>query len=228
MISAGAKEDIFLSKQLKRRCGTLVVVPGELQLVGNYLNSDHGFDFITIKGTDLEGLTGSQLQVVPGTVDFSGIVKVSHESMNHSWTVKSAEPKLKEQVLEIARASFESSRFHQDDRIDSQSAQELKASWASNFFDGTRGDDMLVATSQEGNVAGFCLLLTDGDKLVVDLIAVSADCRGRGVGTKLLSGLNGREISAGTQTINTAAARLYRSVGLVERSHTDVRHWHRQ
>lgn len=192
-----------------------------------YLESDHGFDLITIKGPNLEGLTTSQLQVVPGTVDFSGVVKVSQESMNHSWTVKDAEPQLKEEVAEIARASFEFSRFHQDDRVDKQSARELKASWASNFFEGKRGDKMLVATSRESNVAGFCLLLTDGDKLILDLIAVGEDFRGHGVGTKLLGSLNGKKLSAGTQTINSVAARLYKSVGLIEGTKTDIRHWHR-
>ena len=84
----------------------------------------------------------------------------------------------RERVVEIAGQSFAYSRFHQDPLIPLDVANAIKADWTEAYFDGTRGNEMIVAVN-EGQVSGFLLLIENGSKLIIDLIAVDKKLTGR-------------------------------------------------
>jgi ribosomal protein S18 acetylase RimI-like enzyme len=107
-----------------------------------------------------------------------------------------------------------------------------KAQWAGNFFLGKRGDHMVIA-EHAGGVVGFTQLLNTGDDaLVVDLIAVDVNCRGRGVARGMIRyaasmwGL-GRPLRVGTQIANTVSLLAYQRMGFRIISSSYVFHHHR-
>lgn len=131
-----------------------------------------------------------------------------------------------ESVTEIAGQAFRYSRFHLDPGFTREVADRVKREWVRNFFRGQRGDALWVATI-EGKVAGFSLMLKR-ELWLIDLIAVSPNNQGQGVGSSLILALN-REygpLDAGTQAANTASLRLYQNAGFFVQSTNFVLHRH--
>ena len=127
-------------------------------------------------------------------------------------TIRDASPDDRDAVMRIAATDYTVSRFHLDPSITDEVAGAIKADWAGSWFDGRRGDRMLVAETS-GRVIGFHLILDKGDERVIDLIAVAADARGDGAGTALVGALLAQEplkpVLVGTQVSNIGALRLY-------------------
>lgn len=136
-----------------------------------------------------------------------------------------------EQVANIAMGNFIYSRFHMDKVIPLDVANKIKAEWVSNFFLGKRGDYMIVAMV-DGVVAGFLQILCDNDNnLVIDLIAVDKQHRGKGVATDMITYAQTQlkqfnNISAGTQVANTPSMNLYEKIGFRISGAQYVFHYH--
>lgn len=125
---------------------------------------------------------------------------------------------------------FRFSRFHMDPKIGEKTGNAVKKAWVENYFTGKRGDYMVVAEI-DGRVAGFTQLLSRDNDLVIDLIAVHPDFRGRGVSADMMNfaGSNcGRHntLSAGTQAANASAIRTYIKDGFQFQKATYVLHFH--
>jgi len=121
------------------------------------------------------------------------------------------------QVLDIARSAFTYSRFHRDKEFSHATANRIKVEWVDEYFKGTR-DARLAVVEENGKIFGFTLIAKDKGDLVVDLIAVSKDKRGKGLGRSMIhfirQNYNGAfPIRAGTQEHNEAAMNLYQSLG---------------
>jgi len=136
-----------------------------------------------------------------------------------------------EAVEQIARSSFEVSRFHLDPLLPPELANEIKAQWAANFFRGERGDFMVVAEA-EGEVAGFLQLLSGPESvLVIDLVAVAPKFGGRGLATAMIR-YAARECAAparvrvGTQLANVSSLGLYQRLGFHITASAYVLHLH--
>ena len=129
---------------------------------------------------------------------------------------RGATPGDQEAVARVARHSFTYDRFHVDPAIPAPMADGVKEAWARGFFSGTRGHRMVVAEAS-ARVAGFLLLLEDGDRIVVDLVAVDAEARGRGRARAMMAhasaGAAARVMAVGTQVANRPSIRLYESMG---------------
>jgi ribosomal protein S18 acetylase RimI-like enzyme len=129
-----------------------------------------------------------------------------------------ATPDMADAVGEIAARSFVHDRFHRDPAIADSVAEGLKRCWATNFFTGKRGDWMVVA-SEGDRPAGFLQLLQLPDgALVIDLIAVIAAQRGRGLARAMIAFACKNCDCAGpivvaTQVGNTPSVRLYEKIG---------------
>lgn len=122
-----------------------------------------------------------------------------------------AVPEHREAVVEIARTSFRWSRFHLDPDVPDDVANRIKADWVGSYFDGTRGDELLVAL-HDGAPAGFLAVLVAADGArVIDLVAVAERARGRGLARALTTASGATRV--GTQAANVAATRLYESMG---------------
>ena len=119
----------------------------------------------------------------------------------------------------IARRSFMHDRFHADPAIDGHAADEIKAAWVANAFQG-RADAILVA-EDGGEIAGFVSCLLSGTEAVIDLIAVAEEKQRRGIGAALVAGAlrhyEGRAdtLRVGTQRSNLSSTRLYRRFDFV-------------
>ncbi len=128
--------------------------------------------------------------------------------------VRFAMPEDRAAVEAIAGSSFSWSRLHRDPRIPTETANRVKALWAGNFFDGGRGDHMVVATAR-GTVVGFLLVIAaSADEMVIDLIAVDQDYRGRGLSRAMTTFAESncgqpRVVKVGTQLANSQSLQLY-------------------
>jgi ribosomal protein S18 acetylase RimI-like enzyme len=136
-------------------------------------------------------------------------------------------------VRAIAETAFRYTRFHLDPAIPNSLAGRIKAEWAANFFAGRRGDAMLIAEDAQGKTQGFLLVLATTDSLVIDLIAVSPDAAGAGMGSAMIAALaeqarqQGKcELHVGTQAANAAASRFYEKAGFRLRNAQYVLHHH--
>ena len=134
-------------------------------------------------------------------------------------------------VTELARSSFVWSRFHQDPLVPKKLADEIKSRWAGNFFHGLRGDHMVVA-EDDGKIEGFLQLLSAKDgALVIDLVAVGARLRGRGVAGAMIifaekTWGQGMGMRVGTQLANSTSLGLYRRMGFSQVGANVVLHHH--
>ncbi len=144
--------------------------------------------------------------------------------------VRFARPEDEGAVARIAGGGFSLTRFHLDPLL-ADSADIIKESWARNFFRGRRGDHMVVAVA-DGEVAGFNQLLLGADgTLTIDLIAVDARFRRRGLGAAMIRFAEthlptATIVRVGTQIANTASLRLYESLGFRVARSQYVFHYH--
>ena len=133
--------------------------------------------------------------------------------------IRLAQPDDIDGTIAVARNSFARSRFHLDPDVPDEVANELRARWVENFFKGKRGEAMLLACDGE-RVVGFNQLLLRDDAYIIDLIAVDAAYRKRGIASDLVrfGDHHFRDVSrvrVSTQVANVAACRLYERMGFV-------------
>lgn len=134
-------------------------------------------------------------------------------------------------VTRIGAGAFAMSRFHLDPGMPPGAADRIKAEWARSCATGARGIGTLVAL-RDGAPAGFLSVVADGDAYVIDLVAVGAAHRGRGLGRALVQafiarfGPAARVLRVGTQAANIASLRLYESLGFRMASSAYAMHRH--
>lgn len=164
--------------------------------------------------TTLKRFEGQGFNVIDTAVTFSRVVRKEAVSRFS----RLSKPSDRKAVRDIAASSFSKTRFHLDPEIPREKANELKASWAENFFDGKRGSAMVVA-EVNGNVAGFLQLLgTDTDTMTIDLIAVAENHRGKGLASDMIAFAESyfttpTKVVVGTQVSNSQSIRLYEKIG---------------
>ncbi len=145
--------------------------------------------------------------------------------------VRSATPEDRAGVASLAGRSFRWSRFHRDPGISDVVADKIKHAWADNYFLGARGDEMHVAAVDE-HIVGFVLLLRTSDsEYAIDLIAVDAEHRGRGIGADLIRHAESRmtqgtRLIVGTQLANRPSTRCYEKLGFRMCGAEYVLHYH--
>ncbi|MBL4700869.1 MAG: GNAT family N-acetyltransferase [Phycisphaeraceae bacterium] len=146
-------------------------------------------------------------------------------------TLRFAKPEDRVDVTNLAATAFSQDRFHKDQYISNQQADRLKHAWTDNFFNGKRGNWMVVSLVNDA-VAGFLQLLGgDRSPLTIDLVAVARQFHGLGLARSMISFAaenckhNGKVI-VGTQLANTSSLRLYEGMGF-HLTHSDhVLHAH--
>jgi len=178
----------------------------------------------------LSMLTDAGFRVVDTALTFNGAI--SGDSGSH---VRFARPEDRAQVVRIAGSAFRFSRFHLDPLVPPGVADTIKSSWAANYFEGKRGDGMVVA-ERDGQVVGFLQLLrAPQDRLIIDLIGVDPAWQGQGLGREMIlhaarhgigDGGMPAELTVGTQAANTPSVRLYESLGMRLASAQYVAHHH--
>ena len=144
-----------------------------------------------------------------------------------------ANPKDEKFVSEIASRSFNYSRFHKDERISEKKANHLKSEWVRSFFNGSRGEWMVVAEISN-EICGFLQLLKSKKKVVViDLIAVKDKFRNKGIGKSMISYAfndcfnNQKTLIAGTQLTNFRSISFYNKLGFKIKNAKHTLHYHK-
>lgn len=142
-----------------------------------------------------------------------------------------------EPIKFLSRSAFGLSRFYQDPNLSTRSADELHRQWATNDCNG-RADVTLVAR-QQGTVLGFiaCFFHQPEPEVglpgqaEIDLIGVSQDYRGQGVGTALVQKAlkhyrkRAERMFVLTQENNLPAINLYIGCGFRMNSLAVTLHW---
>ena len=143
--------------------------------------------------------------------------------------VRPARPGDRLAVAAIAGSAFSLSRFHRDQLVPPGRADALKAAWAGNYFDGARGNGMVVAEIGDA-VAGFLLYIKTETAMIIDLIAVDEVRRGRGLGAALVAAAaldsGSARLVTGTQAVNVPAVRFYENLGFRLDGVSHILHFH--
>lgn len=124
----------------------------------------------------------------------------------------------KEQILDIARKSFNYSRFFNDPNLPQKQANNIYLHWTECAFN--QENKYFVISEREGNVAGYILFSFDKDSSVIELIAVDEKYQGKSVGKSMIHTMESfvtergiKKIKVGTQLNNISAAQFYNAMG---------------
>lgn len=206
----------------------LAAVDSPSDIRADVLNQD-GFFSAKIPASDVATVAnavraGFLVVDVNVTLDWNGdLSDISKIDAGHrsALTVGGADADDLAAVEAIAGGCFAYSRFHLDPAIGRESANELKRQWVRNAFRG-RASAIYVAR-QQGDVAGFLVVLVNGTPgkvdAIIDLVGVKSDYQGRGAGRALSKMFieqwcrRAKRLRVGTQVSNIPALRLYESIG---------------
>ena len=135
-------------------------------------------------------------------------------------------------ICKIANKSFVYSRFHLDAYISNQLANKIKKQWVLNYFNGKRGDKMVVKIIDKKIVGFLQLLKNNKEKFVtIDLIAVDNDFQRQNIARDMISFAesfyqNYSKIFVGTQVANIPSVRLYEKLGFRLKKTKYILHYH--
>jgi len=122
------------------------------------------------------------------------------------------------QIIDIARKSFNCSRFFNDPNLPIEQAKNIYLHWTECAFE--QENKYFVISEIEGNVAGYILFSFNGDSSVIELIAVDEKYQGQRVGKSLIHKMESfvieqgiKKIKVGTQVNNISAAQFYTKMG---------------
>ncbi|WP_312654106.1 GNAT family N-acetyltransferase [Proteiniclasticum sp.] len=123
-----------------------------------------------------------------------------------------------EQIVDIARKTFNYSRFFNDPKLPKEQAKNIYLHWTECAFG--QENKFFLISEREGNVAGYILFSIHEDSSVIELIAVDEKYQGLRVGKSLISKMESfviekgiQKIKVGTQVNNISAAQFYNAMG---------------
>ena len=176
-------------------------------------------------------MLGLGFQVVDVSVNFSAKCN-KIQCGNEVDNIRFARPDDKNSVFKLASENFKFTRFHNDPNIPNKIANKIKGNWTTNFFEGNRGNEMIVAEESQ-NIVGFLLLIYKKDSLIIDLIAVSKRYLRKGIAFKMVTFLLTNQkfsfhpehlIKVGTQISNISSLNFYKKIGFEIQSTNLVLH----
>lgn len=231
------EQDIWLSKITGKTCGILADNHEEEITI-----SDH-WDFISAKlapeaHTLIDRLQQTGFRFIETAVSFQRDPENTTASTQPAGLLVLdrgcfVETAIRQAVGDIAATRFIHNRFSVDPQIGPDTGGRIKRAWAENFFDGKRGDKLLINMDTDTKrVNGFLILIETPEKLIIDLVATAAISARKGVGRTLvqyaaaLADTRGIPIIVGTQASNIASCKLYQACGF-HLSHLSCNfHWH--
>ena len=123
-----------------------------------------------------------------------------------------------EQIVDIAKKSFNYSRFFNDPKLPQEQAKNIYLFWTECAF--SKENKYFVISERDGNVAGYILFSFNEDSAVIELIAVDKKYKGQRVGKSLIHTMESfvidkgiKKIKVGTQVNNISASQFYISLG---------------
>ena len=129
----------------------------------------------------------------------------------------------------IAGNCFNKDRYHADQHLDDRIADHSKYTWAKNNILGRCDTNFIVEL--EDQIVGFISCLRETTTAVIDLIGVTCEAQGKGIGTLLVKTAISHyakqvsSIKVGTQKSNTASIKLYGAAGFIKIDEAITFHW---
>lgn len=197
------------------------VLKNEIDLIKTNKQNQPIFCHAKLPIFDLESakvLSDGGFYIVDVNVSFRKTVGELSAKKTSDIKVREATYADEERVVELASMAYQFSRFHADKNIGLSLANTIKGAWTRNFFRGKRGHLLLIAEI-DNTLAGYLLIIKSSPSLmVIDLIAVSEQFRGRNVAGELIRNateLCGADVEwqVGTQVGNYSAINLYEKMG---------------
>lgn len=185
-----------------------------------------GPSFLWAKFTDADASLGSRLESV-GFRHVETWVTFARESREDATrtlvpdgcTLGWATGSDRDDTVAFARAVEIPSRFTVDGAIPRHVAPAVREAWVDGFFNGTRGDAMVIVRCQD-EVVGFLQIVDRNRVLSIDLIAVDAWMRKRDLASAMITfagtRLPSERMEVGTMAANVGAMALYAKLGFVE------------
>jgi dTDP-4-amino-4,6-dideoxy-D-galactose acyltransferase len=221
------QRDTWLSEVLARSVFSVhEAASGTVEELGIACAQPGAFYFAKVTATDMQGmdvLSTAGFRVIEANVTLTrSIEPLVPAATSANLHVCPARPEWRDEVLAVAGSAFRFSRFHLDPCIDRAAADRVKREWVRSYFDGQRGNRLLVALESHEPVAflGFLVTAREDRRVgVIDLIAVRPDRQGRGIGERLVAAAvdecqgTADVLEVGTQTANVPSLRLYEHTG---------------
>lgn len=134
-----------------------------------------------------------------------------------------------EQIIEIAKKSFNYSRFFNDPNLLQTKAESIYLKWTESAFE--KKDKYFVISKRDDNIAGYILFKIIEDTSVIELIAVDEKYQGQSVGKSLILTMEAfvlgqgiKNIKVGTQVNNVQATRFYNAMGFKYETCSSIYH----
>ncbi len=180
-----------------------------------------GYDYVTARRPlgewpRLQSLEAAGFRIVDGmTTMTKRLEPAEYEATGARLTVTDDAMR----VAAVALASFKGTRYHNDPILTNEQSQRIHWEWAKNSCLGINAKAVWIIEGG-GQVQGFVACKVVGSSGIIDLIAVSPDAAGQGVGRRLVTqachyatGQGCRDLTVQTQTDNYPAFRLYTRCG---------------
>ena len=107
------------------------------------------------------------------------------------------------------------SRIFHDKKIKKSLRVNYLKTWIKNFFNGLRGDSLIICEDLKKSILGLALLKKDKSLTIVDQLLVSKKAQGKGIGSQLLKVINSRYSRkpsiSGVHSINKGGIDFYYS-----------------
>ncbi len=172
-------------------------------------------------------LQKNNFKLIENTILFSFNIKKKYNFDSNCRLSKNTD---KKELVNLSKKSFINSRFFKDTKIPKITGEKIKSNWIKNFFDGKRGNSIVVYEKNK-KICGFILLIYKKNNLIIDLIAVNKKFRGKNIGSKLIESSiflynKAKKIYAGTQLSNKSSIRFYKKnkFRITEKGYTFHRH----
>ena len=212
------KQDVWLSSTLERPCYNLNAT--EFLKSKDSLSTERGSLIQSkVNCDDINAviyLQKKDFQLIDTNVTYElNTETIESDFLEKNYQFILAEPQHQKEVYHCAKKSFIYTRYHLDPKIPNPQADLIKAEWANNFFNGQRGQKMVLALS-DTVVVGFCQILEpEPTTRVIDLIAVASDHRRKGLAGSMIKYALEKEnrILVGTQVNNIPSIRCYEAMG---------------
>jgi len=151
-------------------------------------------------------------------VQFEKELKVNKKKLeNKGFQVKNNLPR-NQQIIDIARKSFNYSRFFNDPNLSFDKAKNIYVHWTDSAF--KKEDKFFVISRIDNKVAGYILFSTHKMTSTIELIAVEKKYQGKNIGRLLIRELEEYlidkgilNIKVGTQLNNISAVNFYETMG---------------
>jgi ribosomal protein S18 acetylase RimI-like enzyme len=182
------------------------------------------FDFVTIANIDNikenNYWIGNRTNAFLADMNIQFLKVLKDKSYQDEKTYVTNNYKRNEQVVKIARDSFQYSRFFNDPKLPYVQSKNIYLHWTECAFE--QENKYFVICERESNVAGYIPFSNNEDNSVIELIAVNEKYQGQRVGKSLIQAMESfiikkgiNKIKVGTQVNNISASQFYSKMGFV-------------